>query len=239
MKNLIVVAVATGIFTGTSFEVNAQANINLEKLSRASKSASPKFINSIVITPEARQGDGEVINGQNVAPEKKPVTIPLKDELSVENIGNVAVIEKCSPLQFKYALLMDVEVETLTNFNLLTFIDEWWATRYRYGGTDKKGIDCSSFTGKLQQEVYNNSLPRTAREQYKVCEKVNSTNLQQGDLVFFNTRGGVSHVGVYIGNNHFVHSSTNSGVTISSLTEDYYSKRFISGGRVCAATVKK
>jgi cell wall-associated NlpC family hydrolase len=51
-------------------------------------------------------------------------------------------------------------------------------------------------------------------------------------LVFFNTSGGVSHVGLYLGNNYFVHSSLNGGVTISSLKEDYYSRKFISGGRI-------
>jgi lipoprotein Spr len=53
-----------------------------------------------------------------------------------------------------------------------------------------------------------------------------------GDLVFFNTRGGVSHVGVYLTNNHFVHSSSRNGVMISSLDDSYYSKKFIGGGRV-------
>jgi lipoprotein Spr len=61
---------------------------------------------------------------------------------------------------------------------------------------------------------------------------VANEDLQEGDLVFFNTRGGISHVGLYLGNNYFVHSSTSGGVTISSLTDDYYSKKFLSGGRV-------
>ena len=114
-----------------------------------------------------------------------------------------------------------------------------WGIRYRYGGTDRSGIDCSSFTGRLIQEVYNTTLPRTARDQYSVCEKVDIENLKEGDLVFFNTTGGVSHVGVYLGNNCFAHSSCSNGVTISSLHEDYYSRKFICGGRVAVSTVKK
>lgn len=243
MKNLFVVAVATGIFTGTSFEAKAQANINLEKLAAKPKTASPKFINSIQITPSGKPTDGDYYSSEDLSrqeavttPRQQEVKEPVKKAVAT---ANAAAIEMCSSLQFKYALLMDVEVESLSNFTLLNFIEEWWATRYRYGGTDKKGIDCSSFTGKLQQEVYNNSLPRTAREQYQVCEKVEMENLQEGDLVFFNTRGGVSHVGVYLGNHCFVHSSTNSGVTISSLTDSYYSKRYIGGGRVVLSTAKK
>lgn len=241
MKNLFVVAVATGIFTGTSFSASAQANVNVEKLASKSKTVSPKFINNIEITPPAsKPSDGDYYSNEDFS--QQPAAAPAK-EMVKEPVKKVTVtstaIEKCTALQFKYAMLMDVEVETLTNFVLLNFIEEWWATRYRYGGTDKKGIDCSSFTGKLQQDVYSNAMPRTAREQYRVCDKVSLTNLQEGDLVFFNTRGGVSHVGVYLGNNCFVHSSTNSGVTISSLTDDYYSKRFISGGRVACSTAKK
>jgi hypothetical protein len=244
MKNLFVVAVATGIFTGTSFEAKAQANINLEKLAAKPKPASPKFINSIQITPSGKPTDGDYYSNEDLS-RQETVTAVRRQEEAKEPVkkavatANAAAIEMCSSLQFKYAMLMDVEVESLSNFTLLNFIEEWWATRYRYGGTDKKGIDCSSFTGKLQQEVYNNTMPRTAREQYQVCEKVEMENLQEGDLVFFNTRGGVSHVGVYLGNNCFVHSSTNSGVTISSLTEHYYSKRYIGGGRVVLSTAKK
>lgn len=244
MKHLFVVAVATGIFTGTSFEANAQTNVNLEKLTSKSKTASPKFINDIEITPNGAPTDGDHYSNEDFAasqaalpmPKQEPTVATFKN--TIASSGEMA-IEKCTGLQFKYAMLLDMEVETLTNFTLLNFIDEWWATRYRYGGTDKSGIDCSSFTGKLQQEVYNNSMPRTAREQFQVCEKISKENLQEGDLVFFNTRGGVSHVGVYIGNNCFVHSSTNNGVTISSLTDDYYSKRFIGGGRAVSSTVQR
>ena len=81
--------------------------------------------------------------------------------------------------------------------------------------------------------VYGVNLDRTAREQFRQCEKIANEDLKEGDLVFFNTRGGVSHVGFYLGNNYFVHSSVHTGVTISSLTDDYYSKKFISGGRIC------
>ncbi|MES2849485.1 MAG: C40 family peptidase [Bacteroidota bacterium] len=245
MKHLFVVAVATGIFTGTSFRANAQTNVNLEKLATKSNTqAEPKFINNIEITPNSAAGDGDYYSNEDMEqsgghlPMPKTEAVAVKTKRVVATAGGTS-IEKCSALQFKYAMLMDVEVETLTNFSLLNFIEEWWGTHYRYGGTDKKGIDCSSFSGKLEQEVYNNSLPRTAREQYLVCDKVDMEELSEGDLVFFNTTGGVSHVGVYLGNNYFVHSSTSNGVTISSLTENYYSRKFVGGGRVAASTAKK
>ncbi len=141
-------------------------------------------------------------------------------------------IENFSPLQFKYAMLMDVEAETVTNTPLFNFIDDWYGTHYRMGGTTKKGIDCSAFSGTLLSSVYSLSVPRTAREQYNICEHIKKEDLMAGDLVFFNTTGGVSHVGVYLDNNHFVHSCSSQGVMISSLDDSYFSKRFIGGGRV-------
>jgi lipoprotein Spr len=74
-------------------------------------------------------------------------------------------------------------------------------------------------------------MPRTAREQYEATEHISKNELKEGDLVFFNTRGGVSHVGVYLDNDYFVQASSH-GVTISNLDDHYYSKRFICGGRV-------
>lgn len=141
-------------------------------------------------------------------------------------------IESISSMQFKYAMLMDVDAESVTNTALFNFIDDWYGTHYRLGGTTKKGIDCSAFTGILLSTVFSFSLPRTAHEQYNVCEHIKKEDLMPGDLVFFNTRGGVSHVGVYLANNHFVHSCSSQGVMISSLDDAYFSKRFIGGGRV-------
>jgi cell wall-associated NlpC family hydrolase len=140
--------------------------------------------------------------------------------------------EQCSPVQFKFAQLLDREVETLTNTYLFNFIDEWWAVRYRYGGTTMRGVDCSSYTGQLLYTVYGVSVPRTAREQYRVTTRVRKDELKEGDLVFFNTRGGVSHVGIYLSDGYFTHSSCSHGVTISNLNEAYYSRKFISGGRL-------
>ena len=228
MKYLFFVAVAFGIFPGTSIKVTAQTSISLESVASKTKSKiSPRFIEDIEITPEKISDN---LTADNVI-EKNDVTYT-----SASTAANVFVssdIEQCSAMQFKYATMMNREVETLTNAALYNFIDEWWATRYRYGGEDKHGIDCSAFTGKVLASVYGVNLPRTAADQYKISERVSKEDLLEGDLVFFNTRGGVSHAGVYLGNNYFVHSSLNGGVTISSLTDDYYSRKFISGGRVC------
>ena len=224
MKHLFFVAVATGIFAGTSISLKAQTNVNLERFAEQSKpKTSLKFIEGIEITPDKISNNVAIVKTDKAA-----IIMPVAPGSTVA----LVTIEQCAALQFKYAMLMDREVERINNFSLYSFIEEWWGTRYRYGGTNKKGIDCSSFTGKLMLAVYNINVPRIAKDQFDVCEKISKENLKEGDLVFFNTRGGVSHVGFYLGDNYFAHSSVSSGVTISSLTDDYYSRKFIGGGRV-------
>jgi len=141
-------------------------------------------------------------------------------------------IESFQSIQFKYGQLFNVEIEQIENLSLYQFIEEWLDTKYRMGGKSKSGIDCSGFAGVLYETNYHQLLPRTAREQHHTSEKVEMADLKEGDLVFFNTRGGVSHVGVYLHNRFFVHASTKEGVMISNLDEPYYKKTFISAGRL-------
>ena len=141
-------------------------------------------------------------------------------------------VEKASSLQLKYSILLDTEVEQVQNASLFETIDEWFGTRYRYGGTTKKGIDCSAFVQVMFSSVLGIALPRTAREQYSATRKIEEDEeLMEGDLVFFNTTGGVSHVGIYLQNNKFVHAATSGGVMISDLDESYWAKRFLGAGR--------
>lgn len=240
MKNLFFVSVAVGVFSGTSLTSKAQTSVNLMKVndgvtSSSATGKSPKFIEGIEIKRDVNTVSQEVVAAP-VKTSKAAVytTTPAKPA----SVDFSASIEKCSSLQFKYAQLMDMEVEILSNFALYNFIEDWWGTRYRYGGTTKTGVDCSAFTGALNREVFGINLPRTARDQYAACDKIDREDLREGDLVFFNTRGGISHVGVYLGNNYFVHSSVHSGVTISSLDETYYSKKYIGGGRLASVAAK-
>lgn len=147
-------------------------------------------------------------------------------------LANSSAVEKASALQLKYSILLDTEVELLENDPLLSHVDDWYGTRYRLGGTTKNGIDCSAFVQAVYLSAFALALPRTAKEQYKASRIISSTELREGDLVFFNTRGGVSHVGIYLQNNKFIHASTSQGVTVSDMYDPYYMRRFIGAGRI-------
>ena len=75
-------------------------------------------------------------------------------------------------------------------------------------------------------------VPRTAFEQFRVTNRISAVEMKEGDLVFFNTTGGVSHVGIYLRNNKFIHASSSRGVTVSDLFDPYYLKRFLGVGRI-------
>jgi cell wall-associated NlpC family hydrolase len=106
-------------------------------------------------------------------------------------------------------------------------------TPYKYGGNSENGIDCSGFTKQIYSNAMKIDLPRSAKEQYDVGEQVDG-DLDFGDLVFFNTRrrSNPGHVGLYIGDNQFIHASRKLGVTISSLEETYYKKRYVGARRI-------
>lgn len=148
--------------------------------------------------------------------------------------ANLSDVEKANWLQLKYSIKMDVAVESINNIPLLKKIDEWWATPYCLGGTSKGCVDCSYFTLDVMSSIYNTNLKRTAAEQYEQSTKINWDELREGDLIFFKIEGrrNISHVGIYLTNNKFVHASTSQGVTISDLSDAYWQKRLYSLGRV-------
>jgi lipoprotein Spr len=205
---------------------NAQTSVNKITVTN-SESNSSSLIDGISFTPEGILRNTESGGTKSIKNIEAPVVTKVNPVAEVSH----SIIENLSMLQFKYAMMMNVDVESLKNISLLGFIDNWFGTRYKLGGTTKRGIDCSALTGALLLAVYGFNLPRTARQQYDATDHIDKDELQEGDLVFFNTHGGVSHVGVYLENDYFLHASTH-GVTISSLDDHYYAKRFICGGRV-------
>jgi len=104
---------------------------------------------------------------------------------------------------------------------------------YRYGGISSKGWDCSGFVYGMFRRYLDISLPRDTRGLYSISKSVNPRDTRPGDLVFFRIgTAKPSHVGIYLGRNRFIHSSTSSGVIVSGLYEDYYRKHFMGYRRI-------
>ncbi len=133
----------------------------------------------------------------------------------------------------RYSVILNIPEREIKNEKLYRFVDDWMGTPHRIGGMDKKGVDCSGLTTILEQEIYNKSLPRSAKEMAAKVKRKFEEDLEEGDLVFFDFEGQkFSHVGVYLRNNKFVHTSTSKGVIISDLKDPWYYKYFSRAGSV-------
>ena len=164
--------------------------------------------------------------------------VVYKKKTSTVEYSSISGIEKKS-------LINQSNLETLTNIiseyknttvdrdAVMTKIIELINTPYLWGGTSTYGIDCSAFVQTVFRMALNIDLPRTSIMQSTVGEEVKREDLRFGDLIFFNTMGRrISHVGIYLGESVFAHSSSSGGVKTSSLNEDYYSGRFVTARRV-------
>jgi peptidoglycan DL-endopeptidase CwlO len=116
--------------------------------------------------------------------------------------------------------------------NVVTYAYKFLGKPYVWGASGPNAFDCSGFTAYVYK-AFGVSLPHQSGSQYGYGQAVSRSNLAQGDLVFFNTYGSISHVGVYIGGGRFIHAANSkSGVIISSLSEGYYSSRLVGSKRV-------
>ena len=226
MKNFIFLYILlfTGLTSCTALRRGTAAATPAEqKPVAASNTTDPVFIENISIATDKK--------ATRKAVRSQPVPPTSYEGSAIPGIS----LELAMPQQFKYAILLDVPVEEITHSRLVDYIEDWYGTPYRYGGSTKDGIDCSAFTQTFMLAIYGLAIPRTSAEQYKQTKRIKMHNLQEGDLVFFKTRGsryGISHVGIYLRNNKFVHASTSGGVMISDLDEAYYVKHYAGAGRV-------
>jgi len=133
----------------------------------------------------------------------------------------------------KYSKILRVELTKDLNKDLVIECSEWIGTKYRFGASQKqRTTDCSGFVRKAYEKVYGVQIPFTSLSMHKELAKIDKKDLQEGDLVFFNiNKKHVSHVGIYLFDNYFIHASVSRGVMVSSLDESYYKKFYHSAGR--------
>lgn len=135
----------------------------------------------------------------------------------------------------KYSEKWNVELSGKEDAKFLEEIDSWLGTPYVYGGESKKGTDCSGMIQTMYKTLYNLSLNRSANDMQKDVRFIDLDKAKLGDVLFFKINGDrVSHVALYLGNRRFIHATTSKGVMISSLDEEYYSKRYYKCGRIIA-----
>lgn len=165
---------------------------------------------------------GKVQKQVAVKPSGKPAAKPREISEPSENVTGAKILRD----------KLELSDREIRDSKLYTFISDWYGVPYKYGGCQKTGVDCSCFTSLLCDKVYNHKVARSASDMYKECDKITLEEVREGDLLFFKIGGNtISHVGVYLRNTLFVHSSTSKGVIISSMEEAYYKKYFHAGGR--------
>lgn len=122
---------------------------------------------------------------------------------------------------------------SLNSLALYEFIDDWMNAPYKYGGNSKSGVDCSRLSIILMKEVYDKTISGGSADIFKQTQPISKKELKEGDLVFFkiNTTS-ISHMGVYLVNHKFIHSTTHAGVVISDLNDEYYSWYFFAAARM-------
>ena len=132
----------------------------------------------------------------------------------------------------KYEEKLGISLPETSNIAFVKAIVPWLGSPYKYGGNSINGTDCSGFVSSIYSSFYKIELDRTSLLIYQNAKKINKSEVKEGDLVFFKIDGNkvVSHLGITITPNHFIHASSKKGVVVSSLIEPYYSKSFISFG---------
>jgi lipoprotein Spr len=186
---------------------------------QGSSSSMPRgFLDNLAVLPGEVKLSGATVNAPTMPPSNTK-TLTYDAGLSLPN---------------KYANLLGVAPTELNNTLLLSQMEKWYGTQYCFGGSTDSCIDCSSFTQVILRDVYNVKIPRNSQQQFDASTKIEVENLKEGDLVFFNTVSAsmvITHVGVFVCNNKFVHASTSKGVTINDLSEKYFAKAYRGAGR--------
>lgn len=201
------------------YRIAKKYNLTVDELKRMNNLTTNKLSN----------GQKLLVKAQPKAPENLSVRSDEKvPTLAASRLDIDSKVEEIEEIKASE----DLSQMSLTD-RLLLFAKKMLHLPYRFGGNNFTGLDCSFFVKKVYSMV-GITLPRSAREQFTVGVPIAKDELQPGDLVFFRTYAKFpSHVGIYLGDNLFIHASTRAKkVTIDSLEAPYYLQRYIGAKRI-------
>ncbi len=126
-----------------------------------------------------------------------------------------------------------VTSKDITESKLKKIVNSFVGVPYKYGGTTRKGMDCSGFVWRVYSDLGQKEIPRTSSAKLsKIGTYVSQKKIQPGDLVFFRKWSRINHVGIYMGDNTFAHASSKRGVVYTSLDNEYFRNRLVCIRRV-------
>ena len=216
-------------------ESDTQENItevaNRSESYEISESASENPVN------EQEENIAESVSENPVSEPEKNISESASDNIVNERQENISVSDDIAARQFykRYSKKFGINFDGAENPELIMAVDEWLDTQFKMGGCSKEGIDCSCLVKDIYKNVYGIELDRTTISMFNddALIPVKKEDLQEGDLIFFKIKDdAISHVGIYLKDNHFIHASLSMGVIISNLDGKYYRERFVSGKRL-------
>lgn len=155
--------------------------------------------------------------------------------LIVLSFAFTPVSAKTAPYTIKRDSVVEFKLDSLHKNSFKGILEQQFQkydhVRYRYAGRDENGFDCSGFVTTVYKNLFEIKLPRSSRDMVHIGEAVKKDELQIGDLVIFKPPG-YSHVGIYLGDGIFMHSSTKLGVTKSSIDSTYWKRYYKTSRRV-------
>ncbi len=130
-----------------------------------------------------------------------------------------------------YERKLGLDLPESANRSFFEEVAQWMGTPYRYGGSSKQGTDCSGFVQQVYLKVFGLKVDHQSASLYEKSKRIQKDQLREGDLYFFKISGNkVSHVGMHLTGDFFIHASTKKGVVVNRLQEAYYSQHFVGYG---------
>ncbi|MFA6011079.1 MAG: NlpC/P60 family protein [Desulfobacteraceae bacterium] len=176
-----------------------------------------------------RQAFSVVINERNAEAEIRKTAMHVdKRDLTAkpERPNALADLEDMEEEWDDQPFEMDETELSQTQSVILKEFNVWKGTPYRMGGNTMRGVDCSGFVKHIYNKLFSLDVPRSSREFMSTGQRIDKDELKPGDLIVFSPRSYPSHVGIYIGNNKFIHASRNRGVSMADLDQRYWKKAF-------------